>query len=153
MVRWSRSIERVLGQGSSAVPWPSCQISIASTTVGRPPEKQVRYLGDNVPPQGYISSRVRGTAVSVTLLDHMASLPEKLLNEQGDVAASNRDRVDIAANDVPVGNRNDMRDPIAAVDHCPSHRTAFFLRMPKNWSHSLTTSGCISQLLSCSKST
>lgn len=72
-----------------------------------------------------------GTAASVTLLDHKASSPEKLLYEQGNIASSNRDRLDIAANDVPVGNRNDMRNPIAAVDHCTSHRTAFLLRVSK----------------------
>ncbi len=32
-------IERVLGQGCSAVPWPSCQPSNASITIGKAPRK------------------------------------------------------------------------------------------------------------------
>ena len=32
-------IERVLGQGCSAVPWPSCQPSSASTAIGKAPRK------------------------------------------------------------------------------------------------------------------
>jgi hypothetical protein len=32
-------LERVLGQGCSAVPWPSCQPSNASITIGKAPRK------------------------------------------------------------------------------------------------------------------
>ena len=68
------------------------------------------------------------------MLDHMASLPEKLLYEQGDVASSNGNRLDVTANDVPVSNRNDVRYPVAAINHCTSHRTSF-LHIHRNVLH------------------
>lgn len=60
--------------------------------------------------------------------DHMASSPEKLLYEQGNIASSNWDGLDIAANDVPVGDGDDVRHAIAAVDHCTRQCTSFLLR-------------------------
>ena len=59
----------------------------------------------------------------------LASSPEKLLYKQGDIASSNRNRLDVAANDVPVGNWNDVRHPIAAVNYCTSHCTSFLLHV------------------------
>ena len=64
----------------------------------------------------------------------MANSPEQLLYEQGDIASGNGNRLDVAANDVPVGNRNDVRYPVAAVNHSTSHCTSFLLHVHSNLS-------------------
>ena len=73
--------------------------------------------------------------VGPCMLDHMTSLPEKLLYEQSNIASSNGNRLDVAANDVPVGNRDDVRYPVATVNHCTRHRTSFLLHVHSNLSH------------------
>lgn len=43
--------------------------------------------------------------------------PQQLLYKVGDVASSYWDRLDVAADDVPISNRDDVRHPISRVHH------------------------------------
>ena len=59
----------------------------------------------------------------------IAILPQQLLHEQSYISSSYGYGLDVAANDVPIGHGNNVRNTIAAVHHSACQCSSFSLHV------------------------